>query len=51
VSYTLNDITFGGHIRNLFGTRWNASMWNDGSVTLTNPGDGRTFLASIETAF
>jgi iron complex outermembrane receptor protein len=51
VSYTLDDITFGGHVRNLFDTRWDAALWNDGSVTLSNPGDGRTFLASIETAF
>jgi iron complex outermembrane receptor protein len=51
VNYTAGNITLGGHVRNIFDTRWNASMWNDGSVTLTNPGDGRTFLASIETAF
>jgi iron complex outermembrane recepter protein len=51
VSYTAGNITFGGHVKNMFDTRWNASMWNDGSVTLTNPGEGRTFLASIETAF
>jgi iron complex outermembrane receptor protein len=51
VNYTVSNITFGGHIKNLFDTRWDASIWNDGSVTLTNPGDGRTFLASIETAF
>ena len=50
VSYTSGDVTFGGHVKNLFDTRWAASMWNDGAVTLTNPGDGLTLLASVETA-
>lgn len=50
VSATLSGITFGAHVKNLLDTRWNASLWNDGTVTLTNPGDGRTLLASVETA-
>lgn len=51
LAYTASNVTIGAHVKNLFDARWDASMWNDGSVTLTNPGDGRTFLTSIETAF
>ena len=51
VSYTWQRLTFGGHIRNLLDTRWNSTLWNDGAVTLVNPGDGRAFLLSAETSF
>lgn len=49
VGYTAGNVTFGGHVKNLFDTRWDAALWNDGTVTLTNPGDGLTLLASVET--
>lgn len=49
ISYTTDRLTFGGHIKNLLDTRWSASLWNDGAVTLVNPGDGLTLLASAET--
>jgi iron complex outermembrane receptor protein len=49
VNYTVGRVTFGGHVKNLFDTYWDAAMWNDGTSTLTNPGDGLTLLASVET--
>lgn len=49
VTYTWRSLTFGGHVKNLFDARWDATVWNDGAVTLVNPGDGRAVLASIET--
>lgn len=49
VNYTVGNVTLGGHIKNLFDAYWNATMWNDGALTLTNPGDGLTLLASLET--
>ena len=49
VNYTVGRVTFGGHVKNLFDTHWDAAMWNDGTLTLTNPGDGLTLLASVET--
>jgi iron complex outermembrane receptor protein len=51
LSYAWRRFTFSGHVRNLLDTRWNSTVWNDGTVTLYNPGDGRAFFASVETAF
>ncbi len=51
LSYSWQRLTFGGHVRNLLGTRWDSTVWNDGAVTLYNPGDARAFLASVETTF
>lgn len=49
--YSWRSVRFGGHVRNLFGTEWGATVFNDGSTTLISPGDARQFLASVETAF
>jgi iron complex outermembrane recepter protein len=51
VSYTWRTLTFGGHVKNLLDSRWQGHVWNDGTVTLMNPGDARAFLASVETSF
>lgn len=50
VTYAWSAMTFGAHVKNLFNTRWDATVWNDGAVTLVNPGDGLAVLASIEAA-
>jgi iron complex outermembrane receptor protein len=51
LSYSWRRFTLGGHVRNLLDTRWNSTVWNDGTVTLYNPGDSRSFCASVETTF